>query len=203
MGSAPGMSVPVPPAEPTRWPLIVGVIGLVYGGLGCCADTFFLAATAFSPWFASLMGIKNPPEMPNQAIFLVSTLATLALCILLVVGSVQLLRRRASARSTLMAWVVARLVMLVVGLVIGFATLQGQVDYGEKWDQTVKAMVEERQPGATAKMPPFDRKRQELMARYSLVGMSVLFLAYPLFLGVLLTNRAKRAEIESWRNELR
>ena len=186
--------------EPTRWHLIVGVIGLVYAILGTCAYSFFGLGIALNNWVVSLMGIKNPPAMPNAVYAAFTSVAGLALGILLIVGSVKLIRRQASCAKVLMTWVIARLLLVVIGLVGGFMTLQAQVDYGQQWDEAVRTMIEERQAGASKQMPPFNRERQELMARWSTIGISVIVTAFPLFMGILLTNPRKKEEIESWRN---
>jgi hypothetical protein len=191
-------------AEPTRWPLIVGVIGLVYGILGSCMYSFGGVWLFIGPSFmASFMGMSDFPAMPNVWFLLFSSVAAVILGIMLIVGSVQLLRRRPSAGKTLLAWVVGRMILVVIGLVGGFVTLPSQIEYAERMDAAVREMVESRQAGASASMPPFDRARQEQIGRWSLIGMNVLVVAFPLFVGILLTNPKKRAEIESWRDIIR
>jgi hypothetical protein len=191
------------PQEVNRWPVIVGVLGLIYGILGCCAHTIAIGGVALSGFWMGLAGIKDPPPMPNAALTVASSAITLVSGILLIVGSVLLLQRRSKCVSFLMTWVVLRLVLVVVGLVAGIALMQSQVEYGEKMDAMVREIIEAKSPGGTKNMPPFDRERQEQISRISLFGISVVMVAFPLFMGVLLTNRKKREEIESWSTRIR
>jgi hypothetical protein len=93
-------------AEPRRWPLVIGILGTLWGGIG--AVTSLLA----------LLGVgreAQPPIMRGSLGSALSAMATV-LSLMLVVAAVQLLRRRASGVQLLRAW--APMTALLQGLMI-------------------------------------------------------------------------------------
>ncbi len=189
--------------EATRWHLIVGVLGLVYGILGFGLYVIGAIWMAAGPKLMAAFGFKDIPPMPNAAIVIGQMVVTMGVGLALIFGCIALLRRNPRCVALLQFWVVARLLLVVIGLIVGFLTLPTQLKYSKDVDAAVRAALEDRQPGSSKNMPPFDEERQAKMSRYGMLFTSVVVVAFPLFIGILMTSKKKRAEIESWSTLIR
>ncbi len=187
----------------TRWHLIVGVIGLVYGILGLGLNLLGGLWMAFMPQFMGMMGFKDLPAMPSVGIVLAQMVVTAALGVVLIVGSVKLLRRRIDCLGWLQVWAFGRLILAVVGLVLGLLMLPSQLAYSKALDQAIRDQMEARSPGASKNMPAFDEERQAATTRYGILATNLIVVAFPIFVAFLTTSRKKREEVASWEHIIR
>lgn len=193
---------PVPP-EPPRWPRTIGVLCIVYGAggvilYGLCG----LPGTLAQSWLLSLSGLKAPP-MPPVMLWTTAIQAVVlaGLGILLIVGGVRLFQGRRSSRRLLAGWALIRLQMLLIAALIGVLTMRTQLDYQVAMNESVREMMRERN------MPQADIDRaapvvrpEDLEGRQRLVtlGMTLPLAAFPIFIGLLATNRKKREEFDAF-----
>ncbi len=113
----PSMTPPVDlgelPDVPSRWPMVFGVIGIIFASLGllggCCGIMMPLIWPAYVDWLANFMPNEKMVEAMRQmrppiAWTLLSSVLGLAMAILLLTGSIKLIRRKASGVSMCKLW---------------------------------------------------------------------------------------------------
>ena len=188
-----------PETAPTRWHIVVGVLGLVYGAAGVLLHLGSIVMSFFSKQFFKMAGlgeIETPRMMVITALIQSSIL--LVLGGFLIVGSAMILARRPLGATLLRFWAGARIAMVVVGIGLGILTLKPQLEFQSQIIEAQKELVRDR-GGDPSKIPSPDPKSQEMQARIMMAVFSVVLVAFPLFVGILLTSRRKKAEIEAWR----
>jgi hypothetical protein len=92
--------------EPRHWPLVIGILGLLWGGAGAVTSIMALAGVGRE---------AQPPILRGSLGHALSAIAAV-LALMLAIGSVQLLRRRASGVQLIRAW--APLAALMQGLLL-------------------------------------------------------------------------------------
>lgn len=195
---SPEPSAVAPDSAPTRWHIVVGVLGLVYGAAGVLLHLGSIVMSFFSKQFFKMAGlgeIETPRLMVITALIQSSIL--LVLGCFLIVGSAMILARRPLGASLLRFWAGARIAMVVVGIGLGILTLKPQLEFQTRIFEAQKELVRDR-GGDPNKIPTPDPKSQEMQARIMMGVFSVVLVAFPLFVGILLTNRRKKADIEAW-----
>jgi len=126
-------SMMTPPVEggaleekPTKWPTVIGVIGIVLSSLGLiCGCTGY-----FTVPLQRMVAGMQPPNAPTsvlsevqlqiaeqyQIIMIILTTISLGMSLWLLLGSIALVRRRRSARTTLMAWAVVSILNFALNI---------------------------------------------------------------------------------------
>jgi uncharacterized membrane protein YhaH (DUF805 family) len=107
--SGPGSAIPVSEyleTEPPKWPLVLGILSILWGGVGVVSG---IAGSV--SLINDARGSK--PDVTNSPLAIVFAALGTLMALALLVGGVQLLRRRAMAIGLLKAWVVLSLVVQV------------------------------------------------------------------------------------------
>jgi hypothetical protein len=107
--SGPGSAIPVSEyleTEPPKWPLVLGILSILWGGVGVVSG------------IAGSVSLINDargsdPDVTNSPLAIVFAVLGTLMALAMLVGGVQLLRRRAMAIGLLKAWVVLSLVVQV------------------------------------------------------------------------------------------
>lgn len=107
--SGPGSAIPVSEyleTEPPKWPLVLGILSILWGGVGVVSG------------IAGSVSLLNDargskPDVTNSPLAIVFAVLGTLMALAMLVGGVQLLRRRAMAIGLLKAWVVLSLVVQV------------------------------------------------------------------------------------------
>lgn len=107
--SGPGSAIPVSEyleTEPPKWPLVLGILSILWGGVNVI---FGIAGSV------SLLNDArgSQPDVTNSPLAISFAVLGALVALALLVGGVQLLRRRAMAIGLLKAWVVLSLVVQV------------------------------------------------------------------------------------------
>jgi hypothetical protein len=186
-------------ARRSRWPVVFGAISLVVAVCGFCVQGFGAVGSLFTQRMMALGGLEvSPPPRIVQYVGGAQAAVLAILGIVLVVGSVQLMRRRAAGARLVLTWAIARLVMVVVGLGLGLLVMRPQVEWqavmtGEiRESLRAKGMKEEQ-------LPPL--QDEEALRRQAMIGLAVAsaaFSAWPFAMAIVLTSRRSRAEIAAW-----
>lgn len=145
--SGPTMSPPhtrgVMPAQPTSWPHVLGIIGVVISILGILNGLW----GAVSPWVMEKFAAAMPQtdvhqaEMMSQWKYWIagSSAFGLLLAIILLVGSVQLLKRRRSSRATIISWSILKIILAAAASVLVYRMYEDQMEAIKKNPDTAQA----------------------------------------------------------------
>lgn len=190
-----------------RWHIIFGWIGLLYGVVGTLFATLALVLVLASGPLERMTGreIGAPKELFWMN--LGQSTVTLALGILLIVGSRGLIRRRPQGAKLVLRWAALRLAFCVVQLVLGFLTLdtsaRAQV---AQYERQMSSLGEAERAQAEKAMkqfgidPPTIESVKKSAPKW--IGIAVIgFSVWPLITGLTLTGRRARADIEAWGRE--
>lgn len=173
----------------TTWPTVCGVIGIIWGGLSLmcgCAGYFSVAMTRWSTSFIpagspEATQVKIQLEVMERFAIAMYALITgsLLLSVLLIVGSVGVIRRRRWSRKALAGWAMAGIILVLANLVYQYAL-----------HMATKARMSE----LGSSMPPGTEAMQIVM----LVAILVFGWAWPVFLLIWLSRPKIRDEVNRW-----
>jgi hypothetical protein len=117
--------------------------------------------------------------------------------IVLLIGSIHLLRRKKSGIRLILTWVVLRVLLAIVGLGFVFGTLQAQVAY----QLQVQDAVQERMASNNAAYPTKTSEEIASSTKFWGLGGTSVVLIFPIVIGVLLTSKSRREYVASWERE--
>ncbi|MGI9012833.1 MAG: LPXTG cell wall anchor domain-containing protein [Phycisphaerales bacterium] len=114
--------------------------------------------------------------------------------IIMLIGSINLLRRKRSGVKLLRIWVVLRLILAIVGLAFAWLTFDAQVSLAQAMldmqnQQIIEAGGEARQ---------MSREALQWQTSIQTIFYTGLVVVYPVVLGWLLTGRRVRDDIATW-----
>ena len=185
-----------PEDETTRWPKVIGTISLIYaiGGFLCVGVS--VVNVFLGEFFAKMGGLDI--EMPGilKVIGVIGGIFGVILGILMISGSVALLRRRAVGVARLKAWAVLRLILLVIMTTVGIVTLPAQMDMQRTIIEYQNDQMAEA--GRRDMVQPFD---EDAIWRRGVIFTGVfggLAAIYPLFLGFYLSRKRINDEVSGW-----
>ena len=179
------------PPKPSSWPMVIGVIAIIFGSLATLGGCFGLVSSLFLDQFMSLVPQGEAEEMTSaldglKPALIISGALTMVLAIVLLIGGIGLLRRRAWGRSTCLTWAVLKIVLVVGGSVLSYIVQQAQF----------QAMAED--PNMAGSMPGF---LPALMQAMGVVGLVVGVLwgwALPIFMLIWFSRRKIKVETAQW-----
>ena len=180
----------------TKWPKKLGVISLIYAIGGLIVQALTAAMTVAGEWLAGLGGIEIELPMSVKLVQGGMVLLAASLGILLLVGAINLLRRRRSGVSLLKTWAVLRLVLVLVGLVGVILTMPAQVEVQRSMLEQTNEIL--REQGQAARIQEIDEEKIRQKVILTSVIMSGVVAAYPLFLGFWLSRRKVGDEVSQW-----
>jgi len=196
--AAPSIESPgSPPTPASGWATGLGVVALVYAIAGILVNGLGLAFMGFSEQ-AAAAAATGPVQWGLGGL-------AILLGIVLVIGAVGLLRRRRWGVRMTTAWVVARLLLLLVAGVHGWLTLPQQVD--AQMSMMEERLAEARSGDGSAGGSRSVRVRaggdldREAMLKWSklaFVGGVAVTGTFPVVAGWILSNRRRREEIAAW-----
>lgn len=178
-------------APRTRWPVVIGVIGIVLASLGLACGCAGYFGPALSQWGMDMQAQSGQPVDPytaanlqaQQNLFLytaILTTAGLIVAALQMVGSITLVRRRPSARMLMMGYAITAIFMACVS--IGYQFMMNA--------ETERILAEQ---GAQA---------PQAFAQIGLIiglAFGILFgFGWPIFLLVWFSRQKVRDEVAEW-----
>lgn len=190
-----------PPAEEPRWPQVVGTISVVYAIIGLLCQSLFLVQTLASDWIMrKFVGNVDLPKMP-ASMFLPQVVAVIfgtVLGIILLMGGLSVLKRRAKGVKLVRLWAVLRLVLLVFGIGLAIFTAPASIAYQREVQEKVMEAQQERSGGRAPAMPQMDEKTQMKLAMVMIAVISAIQAVYPVFAGVFLSRASVAEEVARW-----
>lgn len=189
----------VEPSAPSRWPKVFGTVSMIYalGGLLCAG------AVAFSPWLTEFgtklggMSLEFPEVI--KIIAAITGALTFGLGVILFFGAINLLRRRKSGVTIMKFWSVARIVLIIIGIVATFLTSPIQVEFArEVMEMQNKMLRDAGRPDRVRELT--DEQLWGQILRNSAI-FSVVLMIYPLTVGFYFSRQTITEEMESWGEE--
>ena len=170
---------PVSAGPRSSWPTVFGVIGIIWASFGMLCNLGGLGNVGYVSW----------------AYLIVSLLVGFAMCLWLLFGSISLIRRKPSSRSTLVSWSIIEIVFIIVlgGWGLGFVY--------QITEMLVEAEMANPQSsfGNTENLSEEDLTQIMAVTVYGFSGCSiVLSMIWPVLLLIFLNTASHRREIDSW-----
>lgn len=182
--------------EETKWPKVIGVISLIYAILGLGCNALGGAWYAVAPMLPEMWrGGANIPGILRLSLG-VQILAAVCLGVLMLIGAVNLLRRRRAGPRLLKRWAILRMLLILIAVVLLVLTAPAQVDMQRSVQEYRNDML--REAGRTDMI---QESTDEEFWRLVMLqgGFGVLATAiYPVFLGLWLSRKKITADVERW-----
>lgn len=178
--SPPTIAAPLQ-AKKTSWPTVVGVIGIIYAGLGLLGNVCGVVVLAFAPQFIEWlqnMGMSDEDAEDMAASLSFSTwmvlggLIGLALTIMLLLGSIKLYKRRQSGAKLCKLWAWITIPWVFISTTIGFV-LQTSISESSTAAEQIGALI-----GA--------------------IAGTLFALILPIYLVIWLSRSKIKSEVASW-----
>jgi hypothetical protein len=189
------------PSEPTVWPRTIGVISLIYAALGGCCALGMGVSTVSSEVFMKMGGIDFQMPAWVKVMAAVGGVIGVAFGVMLLVGSIGLLRRRPAGVRWLKAWVILRLVILILMQPVAILLLPANIKLQMEMQEAMAQQLRRQNP--SAKVPMRDEASIRRWTQVQVVAGAVGPALYPLFLGLYLSRRRVRAEVSTWSEGMR
>ena len=185
----------------SRWPMVLGTISILYASFGILFMLITLAGVFLGPWLQASLGGMDPISVPTALLVGQSLLAILGLglgIVLLTGGILTIMRRRRGPRL-ISVWVVGRLVLIVLGMVFAFSTMDVNLEYQERVQEAVveqmrKNEIPEERIEASA---PGQGMNRRSMVTWTLAFGGILSI-YPIIAGLMVSGREVRSEYRLW-----
>ena len=206
---SPGMSLPEDDLETRRitWPTVLGATCIVYAVLGvfangCGLGNVFLGDIGFKMAGIEVEGGLNLPAWITVSTVILGALG-LILAGLLFVGAGGLIRRQPGSVSLLKLWAVAAILASVVQIVLGFLSIDNNVDLQLRVQDAQSEMLRSQDPEISQKELAIlgltksagEIRTQSIQYTVILGGMPMI---YPILLGFFLTRKGRIQQAEAW-----
>ncbi len=174
--------LPYRPVEPVRtvWPTVLGIIGIIFGAFGILSGLWAGVAEMVP---ALHQAAASQPTPISGTYAMITGLVNIALAVLLLVGGITLIGRRALAVTLLKTWAIVDIITAIGGFVFVLAGMS----------QMVQTM--QQQNPAMAKAPP-------AVLEAAIIGgicIGGLFaLALPIFTLIWFGRQKIKDEIAAW-----
>jgi hypothetical protein len=184
----------------SRWRVVFPIISLAIGVFGMCFQGLFALQIVFWDAIMSSAGMTLTPPPDIIATVATAQIAlTIPIGIVLIAGSAMLLLRKPLGAKLVMFWAVARLFLVVAGLVTAVITIKPQVEWGvtlaaEMRDEMRKKGVKEDD------LPPLpDEAKAQSDGIRNMAIVSIATATWPFVMAIVLTRRHVREEVASWK----
>ena len=181
------------PAARSAMPTVLGVIGIVWASFGLLCNFTIFGNDQYVAW----------------AFIIVSFVLTLLLSLWLLLGSINLLRRKCSGRSQLVSWAVVEIIVIVAMAVwsLTYADQMTSVIVAEEMEKQQESAAASSQDGDSEAQPQLELSEEDMAAYvqigvYGFTGCSALMsLVWPVLLLILLNTSGLRRDMETWEPE--
>jgi hypothetical protein len=182
--------------QTTQWPKTLGVISIVFGAFGAMAGFCGVIGSAalgpISEAMAKFMPTNKGGPSPAdtfealqkmQGWMIANSVLTALVAILLIVGGTKLIKRQVQCRLMLLSWAALKILLAVIGSVLGYFSLQDQMAAIEKSGTATSAM---------------SQSATQLMGLFSM-GFGFLWaIAGAVFIIIWFKREKIRSEVSSW-----
>jgi hypothetical protein len=171
----------------SAWPTVIGVIGIILGACGALQGLFGLASVFFMSWLITIMPSAGGAAAGMQAmqdywpLQAAAAIAALAVALMLIVGSAQLLKRQRHAARMLRVWAWSKCGLALATTGVQFVLQQ----------VNLQAM-------SSAGGPQLSGGVMTFFAVFGTIFSLGWLMLYPIFILIWLSRPAIRHDIESW-----
>lgn len=191
-------SEPLDLVEESKWPQVIGVFSMVYAVIGMTCQGSAVLMLLLAPVLQAMSGFDIDPPPVLQILTYVSFAIYVSLGIFLFMAGIRVLRRRTRGVANLKAWVVIRLVMVIVSFIAALFTVASNIEMQRSINESVNEMLaKNNQPEQ-----PFD---EDAIYTRTVIGATVaagLTSIYPLFLGFYLSRKKISDEVNTWESRI-
>ena len=180
----------------TKWPKVIGIISLIYalGGLLCQVGGGVF--TFLIEFFLGMGGIDVTMPMSMKIVAVSKALVLFFVGLILLFGSINLLRRRRSGLSLHKQWAIIRLVLVVVFLAVDIMFLTANVEFQRSTQEATNQML--RDNGQSQAVTEFSEDAAWTKAVIGAGVVAGVASGYPLFLGFYLSRKKITKEVDQW-----
>ena len=179
--SSPNEGIPQEPLGPSAWPMVLGVIGIIWASLGLLCN---------------LYGVLGPSAGSLGIGF---TVVGFILSIWLLFGSIKLLRRDASSRPVLITWSVIAILYVIASTAFSFSYAP------EITEQILEQQRQIEQGDPSQEGMAENEDFQQTIGGLVLVATGcsgVLGCVWPVLLLIFLNTASNRREVETWSDSI-
>lgn len=183
----------------SRWPFMFGAISLVLGVFGFCMQGVGALYTLSPGTIMKMAGmdVSAPPDS-MRTLVVAQAVILCSLGVLLIAGAALLMKRNPLGPKLVMAWAVARLVMVVAGLVLGVLFMKPQAAYAVTLTAEIRDSLR-KQGIKEDKLPPLaSQEEAESALLRNLAIASIAFSIWPFVMAIVLTRPHVKADVEAW-----
>lgn len=201
MSITPDASDPFEPnaeVEPaaTRWPTAIGVISIIYALGGMLCQVGAAVSSLASSWLMKLGGMDVTVPAVLKVIGSVTAVVMFFVGLMLLIGGIRVLRRRASGIPLLRRWAVVRIVLLLIGVVVGIVLMPAQLDMQRSIQEATNERL--REAGAADRVTEFDEDKTWRNLVITTGVTAAVASIYPLFLAFYLSPGKIADEVQHW-----
>ncbi|NNF44719.1 MAG: hypothetical protein HKO59_12035 [Phycisphaerales bacterium] len=201
MSITPDASDPFEPnaeVEPaaTRWPTAIGVISIIYALGGMLCQVGAAVSSLASSWLMKLGGMDVTVPAVLKVIGSVTAVVMFFVGLMLLIGGIRVLRRRASGIPLLRRWAVVRIVLLLIGVVVGIVLMPAQLDMQRSIQEATNERL--REAGAADRVTEFDEDKTWRNLVITTGVTAAVASIYPLFLAFYLSRGKIADEVQHW-----
>ena len=183
-GVLPRVSAAAPPSGKSTWSKVIGIISIVFGGLGLLCQSVSMTINAFTKSVAYRQGAYNARPEWFSTYLIVSSVVGIVVSVLLLSGGICLLRRRRSGRSLHVTYGILAIATTIITQIISVVFI-----YPPMFHSLVGSNVAEigEKAGTIG----------------GIIFGAVYSLAYPIFLLVWFSRKRIKQEVATWGQENR
>ena len=189
------------------WPTVLGAVSIVYSVLGIFSNTCGTASIFLGDPSLKLAGIDVEGGLGFPAWLQISTIISggvgIILAGLLFIGGIGLIRRRPGSLGLLKVWVVAAIVATVIQIVLGFFSINNNIDLQMRIQDATAETLRKQDPKISSKDlvdMGLDKSASEMRTEstWNTLVFGGIAVIYPIVLGFLLTSKGRVQQVEGW-----
>ena len=182
------------PPKPSSWPMVIGVIAIIFGSLATLQGCMGLGWPLVAGLFTSVMP-EDQAEMMNTTeplmpLMIISAGLTMVIAIVLLIGGIGLTKRSPGSPKTCRIWAGSKMLLVVYASIVGYLVQQAQME-------AMQRMLED-DPNTAGAMPGIIGTIMAIVGPLFLVFAIIWGWALPIFMLIWFSRRKIKAEIAQW-----
>jgi hypothetical protein len=186
-----------------RWAVVFGILSLAIGVFGMCFQT---VGAVGSVAMHKLLGFAGMEISPAPSIIAwtggIQAVINALLGIVLIVGAWNLLMRKPIGVKLVRTWVIARLVMVVIGFAAAMLTMKANIEWQVVMTGEIRESVRKMGTVKEADLPPLINEAEaQQKTVWAIGGATIAFAIWPLVMGYVLSRPRVKRDLDAWEAE--